>query len=358
MLNRADQIDPKIIAWHKDLLYDKTDRSTGCWIWTGSKRDGYGVTKVADRNMLVHRLSYILYRGEIPLGMVVRHVCPDGPNRACANPDHLKLGTQAENNRDTVRTGRWRPKQRSYYGILPSNFDWDRRLCDEKIRELSQKRRFADLDRLALRFALPRAHIELIIKSGSSAESRDFTDFERSFLTKIDVTKGCWLWRGPVVAGYGRYRVGSRTIGAHQVAWILTNGPIPRGRVVCHNCPGGDNSMCVNPQHLFIGTQRENMRDHFRKRGGGILQKEPSLFSNVLPTTHKIPLCRVPLGQASKNAKLSNEDVIKIRQLAASGWTYEKLSRRFPVSTSTIAGIVKRTAWKHIPESPPASLFS
>jgi hypothetical protein len=78
----------------------------GCWIWQGPKTgNGYGAVRLDGKTVPVHRASYILYRGAIPPGMVIRHKC-DVP--LCCNPDHLMHGTHGENVNDTVSRGRWR----------------------------------------------------------------------------------------------------------------------------------------------------------------------------------------------------------------------------------------------------------
>lgn len=75
----------------------------------------------------------------------------------------------------------------------------------------------------------------------------------------------CWVWTGYVCASTGYGKIANHPgapIGAHVAAWTLTNGPVPDGLFVCHRC---DNRPCVRPDHLFIGTQRDNMRDMVRK---------------------------------------------------------------------------------------------
>lgn len=77
---------------------------------------------------------------------------------------------------------------------------------------------------------------------------------------------GCWLWQGTLNEdGYGLISNGERNEGAHRVAWKLTHGPIPQGMQVLHNCPGGDQPACVNPAHLWLGNQADNMADCKRK---------------------------------------------------------------------------------------------
>jgi hypothetical protein len=80
--------------------------------------------------------------------------------------------------------------------------------------------------------------------------------------SKVRVTSdagACWLWRGQVgTSGYGQLKMGGKMVSAHRLAVELTAGPIPDGLVVQHRC---DVKRCVNPNHLIVGTQADNMRD-------------------------------------------------------------------------------------------------
>lgn len=88
----------------EDRFWCKVEKSaTGCWNWTGSARNGYGCINTPSGTEYAHRLSYIWHSGEIPDALVVRHRCD---NRLCVRPDHLELGSKADNSRDMVERGR------------------------------------------------------------------------------------------------------------------------------------------------------------------------------------------------------------------------------------------------------------
>ena len=89
----------------KERFYDKVMFTEHCWVWTGAlSASGYGhLAANGSHSQLAHRVSYSLFRGEIPDGMYVMHICD---NRWCVNPAHLKLGTSTDNNRDKASKGR------------------------------------------------------------------------------------------------------------------------------------------------------------------------------------------------------------------------------------------------------------
>jgi hypothetical protein len=97
------------------------------------------------------------------------------------------------------------------------------------------------------------------------------------FFAKVQITEGCWLWRGAqkgrhyvTRTGYGHFALnGRKQVAAHRWSWIHFHGPIPAGLFVCHTC---DNPVCVNPAHLFLGTVKDNALDMVAKGRHGALR--------------------------------------------------------------------------------------
>ncbi len=85
-------------------FWSHVDKSADCWVWTGSKSDGYGKCRFQTKFQNTHRVSWKLANGEIPDGMCVLHKCDNPP---CCNPDHLFLGTKLDNARDCIAKGRF-----------------------------------------------------------------------------------------------------------------------------------------------------------------------------------------------------------------------------------------------------------
>jgi len=142
------------------------------------------------------------------------------------------------------------------------------------------------------------------------------------FWAKVLKTDTCWLWTGRKAGGYGRTGT-QRTLGtasAHRVAWILTFGEIQDGLRVLHKC---DNPPCVNPDHLFLGTDSDNMADKCKKQ-------------------------RQARGERQGLSPFVESDIIEIRRLRATGLSFPKIARMYGVPHQTIMRIVKRQVWKHV----------
>lgn len=144
----------------------------------------------------------------------------------------------------------------------------------------------------------------------------------KRFFDLVQITDGCHLWTGRLSGGYGTICGGAKgPLLAHRLAYEYAIGPIPDGLLVCHTC---DNPPCVNPAHLFVGTNDDNMADMARKG-------------------------RQAKGEKSGMAKLTEEDVVNIRKKYRKGiYGQVILAREFGVTHQNIAAIVKVRTWKHV----------
>lgn len=95
-----------------------------------------------------------------------------------------------------------------------------------------------------------------------------YMSIEDRFYQKVQKTESCWLWKGALTSrGYGSLGDGAgKKISAHRYSYILHRGEIPEGLIVCHTC---DVRECVNPDHLWVGTYKDNVNDMFAKNRQG-----------------------------------------------------------------------------------------
>ena len=155
----------------------------------------------------------------------------------------------------------------------------------------------------------------------------------RNFWRKVDKSHvgGCWLWTAAKIPhGYGYFSMDRRPTYVHRLSYQIHKGPIPPGINVCHNCPSGDNPSCVNPEHLWLGTQMQNQHDMIRKgrdrkatgdRAGG--RTKPESFAQ----------------------KVTREMALAI---LASTDSHASLGRKYGISTTTVWSIRTGKTWKHL----------
>ena len=147
----------------------------------------------------------------------------------------------------------------------------------------------------------------------------------KRFWDKVDKSGDCWLWTACIAShGYGQFHIAKSrpVVRAHRFAWQLEHGSIPAGLCVLHSC---DVKACVNPAHLFLGTQADNVRDMIAKR--------------------RISDRR---GAMNSSAKLDEEAVRVIRIYVEHGHEQNALARHMGISYTTVRNIMTRQTWKHV----------
>ena len=144
------------------------------------------------------------------------------------------------------------------------------------------------------------------------------------FWSKVAKSEGCWEWQaGHFPNGYGCFTVKRKAHGAHRVAWTIARGPVPSGLWVLHRC---DNRNCVRPDHLFLGTNQENIADKMAKGRHRALR-----------------------GMERNQAKLRDADVRWIRLLASEGAISQReIAEAFGVSQMAVSNIKLRKSWRHV----------
>lgn len=152
------------------------------------------------------------------------------------------------------------------------------------------------------------------------------TDIEvERFWAKVDRSGGesaCWIWtRLRTSDGYGMLSFRDRNVRAHRFSMMLAGAEVSKDTHVCHRC---DNPPCVNPAHLFVGTNADNKADMVHKE-------------------------RQARGEKNAAAKLTDADVVAIRAAHAARVRIRDIERQFRIGKTQIDKIVRRKAWRHVP---------
>ncbi len=148
------------------------------------------------------------------------------------------------------------------------------------------------------------------------------TQAER-FWSLIDIPDDpmrCWEWQSNLYAtGYGLYNFQGKTQRAHRIMWYLIHNKWPE-QFLLHSC---DNKICVNPNHLREGTQKENITDAMQRN-------------------------RLAKGEQHGQAKLTEKDVLEIRSEYQKGVRQKQLAKQYQINQSQVSAIVRRKRWSHI----------
>lgn len=146
----------------------------------------------------------------------------------------------------------------------------------------------------------------------------DMELIERLRQSSHQTDQGCIVWDGARSNGYGQLYWKGRQIGAHRASWQASNGKkVPSGLLVCHHC---DNRLCINSEHLFLGTPRQNSADMIAKN-------------------------RQAKGDHVGTSKLSKKEVLMIRR---SKQNISQIARTFGISRGNVRFIRQGITWAHL----------
>lgn len=331
-------IDVVSIAKAADRFWKKVDiqDQDSCWLWlAGKTHNGYGEFYLDGKTRRASAVAYVLGGNELVGGELIGHKCDNPP---CVNPLHLFATDHKQNSRDMVLKGRTNKGEDRYNAKLTES-----KVIEARVRFAGGETIIA----LAKEFGVSKGNMRSAIRgvrwkfaggpilpvppnSGGNRRStkKDF-NLENvlasagRFWKKVDVGRSdeCWSWKaGLSPDGYGMFWLCGKTRRASIVSAMLdSKSLIDPGLIVLHSC---DHSYCVNPGHLSVGTHKDNALDRVSRARG--------------------------CGEFNGSSKLSEYDVIKIREKRATGQSTYKLAQQYGVTNGNISNIVKGNIWKHV----------
>jgi hypothetical protein len=277
--------------------------------------------------------SYELQFGKIPKRTPVYTTCG---NEQCINPSHLSLvnpnGIKENEERfwekveKTKSCWLWKRPIKSKKRVVFYRRTKENKCIMTTAARYSYElhygnlsRGYAVLNKCRNPLCVRPSHLYVVErKDKDKGIEKDRRNIKERFWEKVNKTDTCWLWKSNIsISGYGLFKVtknlSQKNISAHRFSWELHYGPIPKGLCVCHHC---DVRNCVNPVHLFLGTQDDNMKDCIKKE--------------------------------RMNRKLTKEKVISIRKDIKDGLLFKDIARKYDVSSSMISCISRNITWKWV----------
>ena len=265
----------------------------------------------------------------IPDGLSVCHSCDTPP---CVNPDHLWLGKPQDNILDAHNKGRI-----NNTGSHNSSV----KLTENNVLDIVSLYNTGNYTHHALAqmfdvghtiigsiltgskwnhitHILPEKETHLPISYQPTTQITLLDKFNASY-KKIGE---CWIWNDKLLStDYGVFYISGTSYLAHRMSYALFIDAIPKELFVCHKC---DNPSCVNPDHLWLGTQADNMADAAKKG-------------------------RMPRGEKSTNSKLTEKQITELLNLYATGnYSQEQIAKMFSISRTVVSNLLHNKTWKHL----------